>query len=185
MQLIIGLGNPEKDYKNTRHNIGFEVINVFSDNHNIPINKNNFKSHIGSGSISGKKIMLVKPQTFMNLSGESVKALLTFYKLTPKDIIVVYDDIHLDIGKIRIKTKGSSGGQNGMKNIISHLGTDEFIRVRVGVGNKPTGYDLSDYVLSKFKKDELSFVDDGITKACSSIISILKNGVFEAMNEFN
>jgi peptidyl-tRNA hydrolase, PTH1 family len=178
MVIIIGLGNPEKNYKNTRHNIGFEVINKLSDTYGVQINKNNFKAHIGEGFILNKKVMLVKPQTFMNLSGQSVKSILQFYKLTPKDIIVTYDDINLDIGKIRIKPQGSAGGQNGMKNIIENLGTDEFLRVRIGVGSKPDGYSLSDYVLSKFGKE-------GLDKCCLAIASILDIGATATMNKFN
>ncbi|MCL2593367.1 MAG: aminoacyl-tRNA hydrolase [Defluviitaleaceae bacterium] len=185
MKLIVGLGNPEKNYKNTRHNIGFEVINKLSFDYNININKAKFRSHIGEGLIAGQKVILLKPQTYMNLSGEAVRDIMKFYKLSPEDLIVVYDEVALPVGDIRIRLKGSAGGQNGMKNIIYHLETDEFVRIRVGIGEKPARMVLSDYVLSKFNKNEHDDMVLGVTKATDAIHIIFTDSVNNAMNKFN
>ncbi len=185
MRVIIGLGNPERDYKGTRHNVGFEAVNKLAYDHNIEFNKAKHRAHIAEGSICGHKVMLVKPQTFMNLSGESVREILQFYKLSPQDIIVIYDDIDLDVGSIRVRLKGSAGGQNGMRNIIYQLESDEFIRVRIGIGEKPPKWDLADYVLSRFKPEEQEAIVDGITKATDAVEIIIKNGVNDAMNKYN
>ncbi len=185
MRLIFGLGNPEKDYKGTRHNVGFETINKLAYDFNIEINKAKFRAHIGEGFIANEKVMLIKPQTYMNLSGECVREIVHFYKLSAEDIIVIYDDIDLDIGQIRIRKKGSAGGQNGMKNILYHLETDEFIRIRIGVGEKPKGWNLADYVLSRFKPSEMEDIISGITKAGDAVETIIRLGVSEAMNIFN
>lgn len=185
MNLIIGLGNPGKQYAATKHNAGFEVIDKLAYDNNININKAKFNALIGEGIIKNKKVVLVKPLTYMNLSGESIKAAINWYKISNKDIIVIYDDIDLDIGAIRIREKGSAGGHNGMKNIIYLLNTDEFIRVRVGVGNKPKEWNLADYVLSRFSKDEIPQIIDGFTKAADAIETILESGVCVAMNKYN
>jgi PTH1 family peptidyl-tRNA hydrolase len=185
MWLIVGLGNPEKDYKGTRHNVGFEVINKLAYDHNIEINKAKHRAHIGEGFISGKKVILAKPQTFMNLSGESVRDLVNFYKPAAAEIIVVYDDISLLPGEVRIREKGSAGGHNGMKNILYQLETDEFPRVRIGIGEKPRGWDLADYVLSRFKKEEQEDILFGITDAADAVGLIIKEGTINAMNHFN
>lgn len=185
MKIIIGLGNPGDNYKNTRHNIGFEVIDNFAKENNININKAKFNGHLGEGIVLNKKVLLLKPQTYMNLSGESLQKVLRYYSKNEKDIVVVYDDISLNLGKIRIREKGSSGGQNGVKNIINCIGTDEFIRIRVGIGAKPDNMDLSDYVLSKFKKEEEAVVKGVIIKSVESIECILEEGCKSAMNKFN
>jgi peptidyl-tRNA hydrolase, PTH1 family len=185
LKIIIGLGNPEKEYKNTRHNIGFEVINKFALENNILINKAKFKAHVGQGTVLNEKIILLKPQTFMNLSGESVKLILNYYELTPNEIIVVYDDVNLEVGKIRIRNKGSAGGQNGMKDIIAKLSTDEFLRMKIGIGLKPSGYNLADFVLGKFTKNEIPIVSDSISVSSEALLYILKHGSLEAMNKFN
>lgn len=185
MKLIFGLGNPEKQYRYTRHNTGFEVINKLSYDFDIPINKLKFKSHIGEGFINNKKVMLIKPQTFMNLSGQSVKEAIDFYKLSPDDVLIIYDDTSLPIGDIRIRTKGSAGGHNGIKDIIKRLDTDEFPRIKVGIGEKPPGYDLADYVLSGFSKVQWEQMIEGMTKAASACEVILSNGVEAAMNKYN
>jgi PTH1 family peptidyl-tRNA hydrolase len=185
MWLIIGLGNPEKEYEGTRHNVGFEVINKLAYDHNIEINKAKHRAHIGEGFIAGKKVILAKPQTFMNLSGESVRDLMGFYKPAPEELIVVYDDISLSPGEIRIREKGSAGGHNGMKNILYQLETDEFPRVKVGIGEKPRGWDLADFVLSKFKKEEQENILFGMTDAADAVALIIKEGTNAAMNRFN
>ncbi len=185
MNLIIGLGNPGKQYVSTKHNAGFEVLDKLAYDNNININKSKFNALIGEGTIKDKKVVLLKPLTYMNLSGESVKAAVDWYKISNKDIIVIYDDISLDIGVIRVREKGSAGGHNGMKNIIYLLNTDEFIRVRVGIGDKPNDWDLADYVLSRFSKDEIPAIIDGFTKAADAVEMILSIGVCAAMNKYN
>ena len=154
MYIIVGLGNPGKQYEHTRHNVGFEVIDILADRIGICIEEKKHKALCGRGILEGQKVVLVKPQTFMNLSGESVRAIFDFYKVESKDIIIVYDDVSLEPGQLRIRGKGSAGGHNGIKNIIAHLGTQEFPRVKVGVGEKPKGMDLADYVLSRVYKEE-------------------------------
>ena len=185
MMLIIGLGNPGKEYSGTRHNAGFEVIDKLAYDYNIDVSKGKHKAVIGEGNIKGKKAVLIKPLTFMNLSGESVREAVNWYKVTPQDIIVIYDDISLSVGEIRVRQKGSAGGHNGMKSIIQQLGTDEFTRVRVGVGEKPQGWDLADYVLGKFSKEEIPVIIEGFTKASEAVELILTKDVNAAMNKFN
>jgi len=185
MRIIIGLGNPERDYKGTRHNIGFETINKLAYDHNIEINRAKFRAHFGEGRIVGKKVMLVKPQTYMNLSGESVREILAFYKLEPRDILVLYDDTAFDLGQVRVRERGSDGGHNGIKSLIYHLETDEFARVRIGVSAKPPGWDLAEYVLSRFKKFEFDDMVYGITRAGHAVEMIISDGMTAAMNKFN
>ncbi len=186
MILIVGLGNPEKDYKGTRHNVGFEAINKLCYDNDLNINKLKFKAHMAEGFIGGKKVICLKPQTYMNRSGESVRDAVEFYKLAPQSIIVVYDDTTVPVGGIRVRERGSAGGHNGMKDIIYQLESDEFIRVRIGIGEKPPEYDLADYVLSKFKKDEEKEIINGINLACDAIECIIKTGgATEAMNRYN
>ena len=185
MYIIIGLGNPENKYVGTRHNMGFDVVDRRAYQHNITMDTVKHKALLGKGVIGGQKVLLAKPLTYMNLSGESVRALVDFYKVTPADIIVVYDDIALDLGRIRVREKGSAGGHNGMKNIILHLGTQEFVRVRVGVGEKPPRMDLADYVLSRYKAEEMPLVREGVVAAADAIELILEQGAPAAMNRFN
>ncbi|MBR6366403.1 MAG: aminoacyl-tRNA hydrolase [Lachnospiraceae bacterium] len=185
MYIIIGLGNPENKYVGTRHNMGFDVVDRLAYQHNITMDTVKHKALLGKGVIGGQKVLLAKPLTYMNLSGESVRALVDFYKVTPADIIVVYDDIALDLGRIRVREKGSAGGHNGMKNIILHLGTQEFVRVRVGVGEKPPRMDLADYVLSRYKAEEMPLVREGVVAAADAIELILEQGAPAAMNRFN
>ena len=185
MQLIIGLGNPEGKYKGTRHNIGFEVINKMAFDHNIPVNKQKYRGIIGTGKLGSKQVALIKPLTYMNRSGDCVRAALDFYKLSPADIIVVVDDVNLPVGEIRIRERGSAGGQNGLRDIIEKLSTDEFIRIRVGIGSKPPSWKLSDYVLSKFLKEEYEAMVEGITKAGDAAVKIVLDGTAAAMNQFN
>ncbi len=185
MYLIVGLGNPEKEYRWTRHNIGAECINKLAYDNNIEINKAKHKAHFGMGTIGSKKVILCKPQTYMNLSGESVKEIISYYNIELENIIVIYDDIYLDVGDIRVRLKGSAGGQNGMKNIINHLKSENFKRVRVGIGEKPPKMNLGNYVLTKFKKEEELGVIDGITKACDAVEVIIKADTLTAMNKYN
>lgn len=185
MKLIVGLGNPGAKYAGTRHNAGFSVIDGLAERHNIKVDTCKHKALIGKGVINGEKVILAMPQTFMNLSGESVRAIMDFYKLTVDDLIVVYDDIDLDVGKIRIREKGSAGGHNGMKNIILHSGSQDFVRVRVGVGKKPEHMDLADHVLSRFSREDLPFMRESCGKACDALEVILSDGAVAAMNRYN
>lgn len=186
MFLIVGLGNPTKQYEKTRHNIGFDVMDALADKYNISISENKHKALCGKGVIEGMKVVLAKPQTYMNLSGESVAELVNYYKLDPEsELIVVFDDISLEPGNIRIRKKGSAGGHNGIKNIIAQLGTDTFQRIKVGVGEKPKGYDLAAYVLGHFHGEDLELMDEGYEKAISATEEILKGEIDAAMNEYN
>lgn len=186
MFIIAGLGNPSKEYKNTRHNIGFDVIDVLADKHNIDVTTIKHKALIGKGVICGEKCILVKPQTYMNLSGESLIDVCQYYKVdVTSELIVVYDDIALDVGAIRVRKSGSAGGHNGMKNIIQHLSTENFMRIRMGVGEKPKGYDLADYVLGHFTKDERDLMDKGSVSAVNAIEGIIAGDVDKMMNEYN
>lgn len=186
MYIIVGLGNPGRDYSNTRHNIGFDVIDNIADAENISVIEKKHKALIGKGFIQGQKVVLVKPQTFMNLSGESVRALVDYYKIDEKSkLIVISDDISLDVGNLRIRKKGSAGGHNGLKNIIAHLGHDQFTRIKMGVGEKPKGYDLADYVLGHFSSDERKTMDEAAKLAADAIREIITNDVDKAMNLYN
>ena len=185
MKIIAGLGNPTREYEGTRHNMGFSAIYQIADIYNIKMNIARHKALIGTGIIAGEKVMLVMPQTYMNLSGESIGEILRFYKLSPADLIILYDDIDLDVGKLRIRAKGSAGGHNGIKSIIAHIGTETFDRVRIGVGHKPEGWDLADHVLSRFSKEELPVVRDSVSRAADAIEVIISSGIEAAMNKFN
>lgn len=185
MKLIIGLGNPGRDYAGTRHNIGFGVITRVAEQYNISLNRNEHKAVCGKGMIGGEKVLLAQPQTFMNLSGESVRSLADYYKVEPEDIIVAYDDIDLAVGQIRIRRKGSAGGHNGIKNIIAHLGTNEFPRVKVGVGAKPQGGDLARHVLSRFSKEEEKKVGEILDVAVEAVETMVSQDIETAMNRFN
>ncbi len=185
MYIIVGLGNPGKQYEHTRHNVGFEVIDILADRIGICIEEKKHKALCGRGILEGQKVVLVKPQTFMNLSGESVRAIFDFYKVESKDIIIVYDDVSLEPGQLRIRGKGSAGGHNGIKNIIAHLGTQEFPRVKVGVGEKPKGMDLADYVLSRFSKEEQDTMEEAFHEAANAVTMMVKQDIDSAMNHFN
>ena len=185
MKIIAGLGNPTKQYEGTRHNVGFSVIYRLADKYNIKMNIARHKALIGTGVIAGEKVMLVMPQTYMNLSGEAVGEIMRYYKAESSDLIITYDDIDLDVGKLRIRAKGSAGGHNGMKSIIAHVGSEEFDRVRVGIGHKPPEFDLADYVLSRFGKDELPLIRDAVDKAADAMEVIIRSGVEAAMNMYN
>lgn len=185
MYIIVGLGNPTREYQATRHNIGFDVITRISDDYNIPLDFKKHKAVCGRGYIEGEKVVLAQPQTYMNLSGESVRELVDFYKVSPQEVIVIYDDISLDVGQLRLRVKGSAGGHNGIKSIINHLGSQEFPRIKVGVGDKPSGWDLADYVLSRFKEEEQPIIRDAIKKSSDAVKSIIKDGMELAMNIYN
>ena len=185
MYVIIGLGNPGREYAATKHNVGFMVIDKLAEKYNIDVSKFKHKALTGDGIINGKKVMLVKPQTYMNLSGESVREIMSFYKVPEENMIVIYDDTSLEIGMIRLREKGSAGGHNGIKSIISHMGTDVFNRVKVGIGEKPAGWDLADYVLAKFSKDDEPGIEAGTDKAAQAVEIFISLGVKEAMNRFN
>ena len=186
MYIIVGLGNPTKEYEGTRHNVGFEVIDRLAEKYNISVDAKKHRALIGKGMIAGQKVILAKPQTYMNLSGESVRSLLDYYKIDEEEeLLVVYDDISLDNGQIRIRAKGSAGGHNGIKNIIAHLGGQVFPRIKVGVGEKPPKFDLADYVLGHFSKAEQELMEDGYEKAIHAIELILQDEMNEAMNEYN
>lgn len=185
MYLIAGLGNPTKEYDKTRHNVGFSVIDVLADKYRIDVAEKKHKALCGKGVIEGQKVILVKPQTFMNLSGESIREVADYYKLEAEDIIIIYDDISLEPGQLRIRLKGSAGGHNGIKNIIVHLGTQEFPRIKVGVGAKPPRMDLADYVLSRFAKGEQPLMDDAFCEAAEAAVMMITEGAEKAMNHFN
>ena len=185
MYIIVGLGNPSKSYDGTRHNVGFEVIDRLSREYNISVDLKKHKAICGKGAIEGVKVILAKPQTYMNLSGESVRELLDYYKVEEKDIIVIYDDISLEPGQLRIRAKGSAGGHNGIKNIIANLGTQEFPRVKVGIGGKPKDWDLADYVLSRFQGGEREAMGEAFSQAAEAVKVMVTEGINEAMNKYN
>lgn len=186
MFVIAGLGNPTSKYKGTRHNVGFDVVDMLAEKYNIRIKEKKHKALCGTGIIEGQKVILVKPQTFMNLSGESISAVLNFYKLQPQSqLLVIYDDVSLEPGRLRIRKKGSAGGHNGMKNIISHVGTQEFQRIKIGVGEKPEGWDLADYVLRCPPRMERILLEDAYEKACDAVSLMVQDRTDQAMNQFN
>ena len=186
MYIIVGLGNPGKQYENTRHNIGFDVVDELAGQEGTSLLEKKHRAVIGKGSVEGQKCILVKPQTFMNLSGESVRMLTDYYKIDEtKELIVISDDVSLDIGQIRIRKKGSAGGHNGLKNIIANLGHEDFMRIKVGVGHKPQDHDLVDHVLGHFTKGERAVVDQAVDMAVEAIRVIIARGVDAAMNDFN
>lgn len=186
MFIIIGLGNPTKQYEGTRHNVGFDVIDRLAYKYGIPVDSKKSKALVGTGVIDGHKVLLVKPQTYMNLSGESVRSLVDFYKIDEaSEILIIYDDISLDVGQMRIRTKGSAGGHNGIKSIIQHLGSQEFLRIKVGVGEKPKEYDLANYVLGHFSKGEQISMTEGYERVDQAIKFILSDEIDKAMNQFN
>ncbi len=185
MYIIVGLGNPTKEYQATRHNIGWDAITRISEDYRIPLDFKKHKAICGKGYIEGEKVILAQPITYMNLSGESVRELMDFYKVSPQEIIIVYDDISLEVGQLRIRKKGSAGGHNGIKSIISHLGTDEFPRIKVGVGDKPKDWDLADYVLSRFTKEENAIIRDALKDTSDACRMITRGEIDAAMNQYN
>ncbi len=185
MYLIIGLGNPEEEYSKTRHNMGFNTINKLAKKYNLEISKNKFQGLCENAIIEGQKVVLIKPQTYMNLSGNCIKEFVDFYKIENEKILVVYDDMDIEPGTIKIRKKGSSGGHNGMKSIIQMLGTEEFPRIRIGIGRPQHNGDEINYVIGAIPEEEIPKLEKGIEKAKDAVIEILKNGIDSAMNKFN
>lgn len=185
MYLIAGLGNPSRTYEGTRHNIGFTMIDAIGNKFGIDVTTKKHKALVGRGMIDGMRVILAKPQTYMNLSGESIREITDFYKIEPENIIIIYDDISLDVGQLRIRKKGSAGGHNGVKNIIAHLGTQEFPRIKVGIGNKPEGWDLADYVLSKYTKAEQEALEAASEGVIGAVKLMLADDIEAAMNKYN
>ena len=185
MYLIVGLGNPEEEYSNTRDNMGFNTINKLAKQYNIEINKSKFKSLYGNGIIEKEKVILLKPQTYMNLSGTAIKEVMDFYKINKEELIIIYDDIDIEPGIIKIRKKGGPGTHNGMKSVVNEIKTQDFTRVRVGIGMPSNKSDLINYVIGKISKDDIEKLEDGTTKAKDALIEIIKNGVDTAMNKFN
>ena len=185
MYLIIGLGNPEEEYSRTRHNMGFNTINKIAKQYEIEVNKTKFQGLSGTGIIEGQKVILIKPQTYMNLSGNCAKEFADFYKIKNENIIIIYDDMDFEPGQVKIRKKGSSGAHNGMKSIIQMLGTEEFARIRIGIGRPKHAGDEINYVIGSIPEDEIPKLEEGVEKAKEAIIEILKNGIDSAMNKFN
>lgn len=185
MYLIIGLGNPEEEYSKTRHNMGFDAINKIANKYKIDMNRTKFNAIYGTGTINGQKVILVKPQTYMNLSGKSVREFVNFYKLYNENIVVIYDDMDIEKGTIKIRKKGGPGNHNGMKSLVQELGTEEFARVRIGIGTPLYKDDKINYVIGQVSKDEYEVLEKGIEKATIAIGEILKNGIDTAMNIYN
>ena len=184
MYIIAGLGNPGKQYENTKHNVGFLTIDVLAEKLGIRVSKIKHKALMGEGFISGEKVILVKPQTYMNLSGESIREILSFYKADPERLVVIYDDIDLPMGSLRIRKKGSAGTHNGMKSIIYQIVSEDFPRVRIGIGGERKG-DLADYVISGFRKEDRKTVEDSILRAADAVICTVEKGIDIAMGEYN
>lgn len=184
MHVIVGLGNPGRAYENTRHNVGFKAIDLLAEGNQIKLNKIKHKALVGEGFISGQKVLLVKPQTYMNLSGQSVREILEYYKVPPENLLVLYDDIDIPSGRIRIRMKGSGGTHNGMRSILYDINTDQFPRVRIGIG-KETPMDLKDFVLSGFSKEEKTAVEKAIQRAADGVVCYLEKGIEKAMGEYN
>jgi PTH1 family peptidyl-tRNA hydrolase len=186
MFIIAGLGNPEKKYFGTRHNVGFDTIDALSDKYHIELTETKFKAAYGKGRIGNNRVLLVKPLTYMNLSGEAIRPLCDYFKVDPKEeLIVISDDVELDVGNLRIRPKGSHGGHNGLKNIIAQLGHSDFARVRVGVGKKPKEYDMVDWVLGHFQGEDAKEMKESISRAADAVVEIMENGVDSAMNLYN
>ena len=185
MYLIAGLGNPTREYEKTRHNVGFETIDILAGKAGTTVTEKKHKALYGKGYIGGQKVILAKPQTYMNLSGESIREIADFYKIEPENIIILCDDINLSEGQLRIRLKGSAGGHNGLKNIISHLGTQEFPRIRIGVGEKPRGMDLADYVLGRFPKEQQAVMEEAYRDAADAACMMIEEGADAAMNHYN
>ncbi|WP_141434182.1 aminoacyl-tRNA hydrolase [Bacillus sp. 03113] len=185
MKLIVGLGNPGKQYEKTRHNIGFEVVDALSENWRIPLNQGKFKGIIGMGLVNGEKVILLKPLTYMNLSGESIRAVIDYYDLEQEDLLVIYDDLDLPVGKIRLRQKGSAGGHNGIKSTIAHLGSQQFNRIRIGIDRPLTGIKVPDYVLGRFTKEEQNVMANAVIKSTEACNQWLDEPFLQVMNKYN
>lgn len=185
MYLIVGLGNPEEEYARTRHNIGFDTINKIAKNNNIEINKNKFNSLYGTGNIEGEKVILLKPQTYMNLSGNAVRDFMNFYKIKEEELIVIYDDLDIEPGIIKIRKKGGPGTHNGMKSVVHEIQTENFCRIRVGIGNPKYKNDLLNYILTRIPEEEYKILEEATATAAKAVSEIIKNGTDSAMNKYN
>ena len=185
MYLIVGLGNPEEEYANTRHNMGFDTINKISEKYNIEVTKNKFEGLYGKGEIEGEKVILLKPQTYMNLSGHAVRKFMDFFKIEPEKIVIIFDDIDIEKGQIKIRKKGSGGSHKGMQSVVQMLGTEEIARIRVGIGSPENKKDMIEYVISKISKEEKELLEPGIEKAKEAVKIIIKEGLDKAMNKYN
>lgn len=185
MYLIVGLGNPEEEYDNTRHNMGFHTINKLANQYKIEINKKKFKGLYATGEIEGEKVILLKPQTYMNLSGESVQEVIHYYKIPIENTIIIYDDMDIEIGNVKIRKKGGAGSHNGMKSVVSNLNNENFPRIRIGIGTPQDKTEMISYVIGPIPKEERELLDKATTKAKDAIIEILKSGIDKAMNQFN
>ena len=185
MKLIVGLGNPGKDYVHTRHNVGFETLDRLSEDLGIPINKVKDQGLYGQGNYQGEKIFLLKPQTYMNASGRAVGQFVSYFKIDIEDVLVLVDDIDIAFGEVRIKSKGSAGTHNGMKSIISSLGSQDFPRIKIGVGKKHPGEDLAKFILARFSKEDQVLIDKTMDRAKDACLDILKNGISHSMNHYN
>ena len=184
MYIIVGLGNPGKKYENTRHNMGFQAIDLMAEEYGISVDKIKFKALVGEGRIAGQRVVLVKPQTYMNLSGQSVQEIMHFYKEDIENLIVIYDDLDIPAGKIRVRKKGSAGTHNGMRNIVQMLSDDGFPRIRVGIGGEKKG-DLIDFVIGGVSKSEMELLREGVVQASKAAAAIVEKGIEKAMNEYN
>lgn len=186
MYIIAGLGNPGRSYRGTRHNAGFDVIDCIAEKYNIDVADKKFRALCGKGVIEGQKAVLVKPQTFMNISGESLIELIRYYKINPEtELIVIYDDISLVPGQLRIRKSGSAGGHNGIKSIIAHLGTQNFLRIKVGVGEKPSGWDLAEHVLGRMSKEDRKSAEESFLRAAEAAALLVTGNTEKAMNDYN
>ena len=185
MYLIVGLGNPEEEYARTRHNMGFDTINKISEKYNIKVNKSKFNSLYGTGTIEGEKVILVKPQTYMNLSGNAVRDFMNFYKLSSKDIVVIYDDLDIEPGIIKIRKKGGPGTHNGMKSVVHEIQTEDFSRIRIGIGNPEYKNDLLNFILTRIPDEEYKLLEKAQENAVKAIVEIIKNGIDTSMNKYN
>ncbi|MHC0039263.1 aminoacyl-tRNA hydrolase [Pseudoneobacillus sp. C159] len=185
MKLIVGLGNPGKQYERTRHNVGFDVIDVLAKELNIELDQLKFKGLFGMGMVGGEKVLLLKPLTYMNLSGESILAVADFYNIPDEQLVVIYDDLDLPVGKLRLRQKGSAGGHNGIKSTIAHLGTQEFNRIRIGIDRPKGGMSVSNYVLSRFTDEEQQMIDEVAKRSAEACKAWLTKPFLQVMNEFN
>ncbi|MCL2436909.1 MAG: aminoacyl-tRNA hydrolase [Clostridiales bacterium] len=184
MHIIVGLGNPGKRYENTRHNAGFITIDRIAEKYGIHVNKIKHKALVGEGIISGQKVLLVKPQTYMNLSGESIREIISYYKIEMENLVVIYDDIDIPLGQLRIRKQGSAGTHNGMKSIIYQIQSDAFPRIRIGIGNDRRG-GLIGHVIGGFKKEEKKEIEDAVERAANATVAILEQGIEKTMSEYN
>lgn len=185
MYLIVGLGNPENEYARTRHNMGFDTVNIIANKYKIEMNRTKFNAIYGSGTINNEKVILVKPQTYMNLSGTAVREFVKFYKLEKEEIIIIYDDMDIETGIMKIRKKGGAGTHNGMKSVVQELGTEEFPRVRIGIGTPEHKNDAINYVIGHIPDEEYEILQTGVKKASEAVEEIIKNGIDIAMNKYN